>query len=201
MTYSVYDYNTRENNKWENMYENQNDYSMEEASLLHGFDKIEKREREREREKVSNHFAYFYTMISITVMSVPFIICDLYYASTGETCLWKKYETMNISVYEYLVVNSIYSTSACIIYTINLQTLRGKPISYEWSKLENFCEFISRVFITIWTLVGAMLAWYHIQDSCSPNLDGYMKASIICKFVIYSLYFTYSYINDINCGL
>jgi hypothetical protein len=176
------------------------DQSWEETSLLNGLERIDEIER-RDAHNQTSKSAYFATVIAINLMAAPFMTCDLYYASTNEACLWKTYNTMKISLYEYLVISSLYSISAFIAYIFNLQISLYRSQPEEWTNIERFCEFSNRTFIMIWTLVGALMFWHFIKDSCSPSLNGYMTTSLICKFIIYSIYFTYSYFNELSCGV
>jgi hypothetical protein len=168
------------------------DQSWEETILLNGLERIDDIER-RDAHNQTNKSIYFATVVAINLMTAPFMTCDLYYASTNEACLWKTYNNMKISLYEYLVISSLYSILAFIVYVFNLQISLYRSQSEEWTKIEGFCEFSNRTFIMIWTLVGSLIFWNFIKDGCSPSLNGYMITSLICKFIIYSIYFTYSY--------
>jgi hypothetical protein len=50
----------------------------------------------------------------------PIIICDLYYANTYKDCLSQTTITMEISMYEYLIVSSIYSIISLFIFIITI---------------------------------------------------------------------------------
>ena len=134
---------------------------------------------------------YCFVIISI-IFCLPIIICDLSYATTYKGCLSQKINTMEISMYDYLLVNSIYciiSLLLCIITItcIDLETTTNTNI-YNSSFYEMIGK-INAIFNIVWTCIGAVIFWAYLNlnvEECSnsESVGNYLKISIIIKIII-----------------
>ena len=174
-------YNTRNNSQYKTFYENEDD------QIYKRLDEIE----EKDKKKVF----YAGTILWVSLMTIPFAICDLHYASLDEKCLFQKFDTMKISLYEFLLVNGIYTIVAFIL-DILIHSPNSNMEESQKEKVLNFCEFINRSFVSGWTVVGLVLFLGFVENACSSSLNGYMVVSLTCKVVIYATYLFYSFHNE-----
>jgi hypothetical protein len=191
----LHNYNTRGNKRWKDRYGINyfDEYypSTEKIALMESLNRIETVERKDDESKKEKHFLL---LVCLIISTIPFIVCDLYYALSGEPCLWKSYTEIYVSLYEYLIMSAIYSISVFATYVINLYYSDNHPSSKEWDLLEKISMYSNRMFLICWTIVGNILYWGGYCSECSFELSEYLLFSLICKSLIYSIYAASSYL-------
>jgi len=179
-------YNTRAKERYEKLSLDEQDKLLQRISAKKYVDTVE------------DGYIYNTLMFALGMTCMPFIVCDLYYAASDEeACLLQTFDTMKLSLYEYLVISAFYTTVAITIYVLNQQV--NEWPEKEWKKLEKFASFVNRTFLVTWTVAGGILFWSFNREQCSSKLNMYMNVSLICKFIIYGVYFAYSYYQEQTC--
>lgn len=126
-----------------------------------------------------------FMIIFLIIFSFPITFCDLYYANAYKKCLSQTNEAMEISMYEYLIGNGIYSCIALlmsvgIIFMINIQ---NNNIIFD-NYLFKMIGKISGYFYILWTCIGAIIFWRYLnKHNCSDDIINYLKISIIIKLI------------------
>ncbi len=124
--------------------------------------------------------------ISVFMMCCfPIIICDLYYANTYGNCLSQTTVTMEISMYEYLIFNSIYSIISLFMTIITISLVDAETTTITDNCLFKMIGKINIAFNIIWTCIGAVIFWaYFNKRECSNDVDNYLKISLIIKLIV-----------------
>ena len=135
-------------------------------------------------EEVIEKHVKICSYICILILLFPIPFCDLYYAAKYNVCLSQTNYNMEISMYEYLLVNCVYNfinmfLLICTFYCINLQT----------TQLQNNCilKLIGRInmaFNFVWTLCGSIIFWVYLnQRECSQYVDNYLRITLMIKII------------------
>jgi hypothetical protein len=128
--------------------------------------------------------AKIFLVIFITLFSFPIIFCDLYFANNDNTCVNQKFEKFNVNMYQYLMVSGIYGSSTLFIINCCVALCDFSKFNDEMTLLFSILEFISKLFTTSWTIVGAVIFWHFMDNgSCSNKVYNYLFASLIIKLV------------------
>ena len=127
--------------------------------------------------------------ICIVIKYVPFIICDLYYAYTTNTCvmIYPLRMTLNIQLYLYIcayvgIIHLFYAI--CCVYFISEKSEnenKNKYIIY----LSKLLIIVSGTFSLAWNIIGAVIFCGIIgeQDKCQSFLI-YLFISLVIKLLI-----------------
>ena len=119
------------------------------------------------------------------ILCFPLIICDLYYANTYENCLSQTTVKMEISMYEYLIVNSIYSIVSLFIVIITISLVDAQTTNISDNYLFKMIGKINMAFNIMWTCIGSVIFWTYLNKrECSNDVDNYLKVSLIIKLII-----------------
>jgi hypothetical protein len=123
-----------------------------------------------------------------TVIS-PFVICDLYFAFTDETCVHQPIQKLQLNMYSYLIVSGVVG----LLYMIFLQTV-DYIVVYDSPRQDDdlneiilfgctVAQTLFNLFTISWTVVGCVIFWGYMNNSeCSEEVYNYLFA----KFVISS---------------
>lgn len=115
----------------------------------------------------------------------PFIICDLYYAYTDDTCVHNPTKHLSIGLYDYLIVSGYFGVAMCVLYVVGMLCMTANENT-------NMCVlmFVSMInylyfmFSTAWVIVGAVIFWGEIDNSsCSRGTYSYVMASVIIRLI------------------
>jgi hypothetical protein len=139
------------------------------------------------------------TIITASTM-IPFIVCDMYYGLNDITCINQKNIDFNLTMYDYLIVNSIcgiilFTIINCVVYFINGN---DDNIDNKYNNnnlllyIYNVILVISLIIIQslvlfniIWLIVGFMILWKYMNThSCSLTVFNYLSYSLIIKLII-----------------
>ena len=126
----------------------------------------------------------FLMLLSITV---PFIVCNLYYAYNDTSCVTINPRQFSINLKMYLALDGIVGAIALFIIIFAACCIKEEPNSSN-----NFClnmfGNITTAFGIAWTIIGAIIFWKLIDNrECDRAVYNYISAQLIIKFICYSL--------------
>jgi hypothetical protein len=125
-----------------------------------------------------------FSLIFIAICS-PFIICDLYYAYTDDSCVHNPTKHLSIGLYDYLMVSGYFGVAMCAVYIISMLSL---TTSEDTNKcilmITTAISYLYTMFSISWVIVGAVIFWSEIDNStCSKSTYSYVMASIIIRLI------------------
>jgi hypothetical protein len=126
------------------------------------------------------------SIIFISIIAIPFIICDLYFAYNDESCveIYTKYIIfMNMNA--YLLVSGYYTIGLMCIIICNLQflSIENKNSNIILMTILSVIINVSKVFLLIWNTIGALIFWgtlYQVEK-CNTIVYNYLFISLIIK--------------------
>jgi hypothetical protein len=131
-------------------------------------------------------------IVSLLVLAFgsPFIICDLYYAYTDDTCVHNPTKKLDVDMYQYLLINGYYGVSFLGLILIGIFIQKKQDIASKSNDddciilFAHMFKMILMFFSTAWTVVGAVIFWHEIDNSsCSRPVYNYLTASLILKII------------------
>ena len=158
----------------------------------------EKEEKERVQSIIYEEMCSKCCAATFTTMILsPFVICDLYFAATDNSCSYQIIESkskISIDMHVYLLTSGIIGVISislinCKIFTINVEDGKQKNSLITDDDCEtNFCiQFVCWVFklFTIsWLIIGCVLFWGCMDLSkCSNPIFNYLFARFIILLV------------------
>ena len=148
-------------------------------------------EQENEQNFIRKIIKYFLIPSSI-ICVVPFVICDLYFAFTDDTCVNQHIDKLYIDLYTYLVVSGLYS-GTLLFLMITILLFIDIDILFKYIFIFDIFSYISTIFITAFTIVGSIIFWNKMDNTkCSAPVYNYVLASLIIRFVsmFFNIYIT-----------
>ena len=122
---------------------------------------------------------------TIAILVYPFIICDMYYAVTDDSCVNQQVD-LAINMHQYLFASSIIGivsvsiANTCLI-SINIFNCVGNEDNVCWQII----RCILRLFSLSWLILGCVLFWgkmnYH---QCAHPVHNYLFARFILFIVL-----------------
>jgi hypothetical protein len=114
-----------------------------------------------------------------TVILLPVIICDLYFAMNDKSCVNQTFREMVINMFVYLIVNSVTLIILILItYSIIFVFDSYTECTVYFSKC---IANIINMFLFVWSIIGCVIYWHFMDTSiCSTNVNNYL----FVKFVI-----------------
>lgn len=129
----------------------------------------------------------------VVTITMPIIICDLYFGFSGEPCLLESSPQLNFKLKTYLLVSGFLGIIMIILYIvatyfmINMMDKNSDKnlISVPMMVLGIGISVAQKFFIIIWTILGAVLFWDYVypRHTCSSKLSSYLFASLIIKLI------------------
>lgn len=148
---------------------------------------------DEENEKILLRKIIKYFVIPLLVIfSLPFIVCDLYFAFTDDTCVNQHIDKLYINLYTYLVISGLYN-AILLSLTIILLIFIDINIFLKYIFILDIFSYISTIFITAFTIVGGIIFWNKMDNTkCSAPVYNYVLASLIIRFVsmFFNIYIT-----------
>jgi|LakMenEpi03Aug12_release.lakeMendotaPanAssembly.Ray.scaffolds.fasta_scaffold303550_3 hypothetical protein len=124
--------------------------------------------------------------VFISIIALPFIACDLYYAYNDQSCVQEYPNKININLKMFLLLSGYMLLSKVIIIIIGISS-----ISYQYTDFINITVMILlglllivyELFNVIWNIIGAVIFWGNIykNDNCDNGISTYMFVSLIIK--------------------
>jgi hypothetical protein len=137
--------------------------------------------------------------ISLLVLAFgsPFVICDLYYAYTDETCLHNPTKKLNLDMYQFLMISGYCGVSFLGFIVLAIFISKKQDLSSKKTNdndciilLAEICKLLMTLFSTAWIIVGSIIFWHEIDNStCSKPVYNYLTASLVLK--IAAVFFTW----------
>ena len=121
----------------------------------------------------------------IVFITFPIAFCDIYFAVHDDTCVKQEVGRMVINMKTFLLVSGIYTFSlvgvmcaAICTATVDSSDCTCKIILFY------IVGKLNQMFITAWTVVGAILFWSLMNTAdCSKQVYNYLFATLIIKIV------------------
>lgn len=127
------------------------------------------------------------TIVMLIVISLPFIMYDLYFAITDKSCVNQKCNDFNLTMHDYLVVNAIMDT---IVLSVSISIISHTNDLAAWSQFIKFCAFIIVIFCMIWAIVGALIFWRFMDnEKCDDSVFDYLGIRLIIMLICNSFIF------------
>ena len=135
--------------------------------------------------------------LSVTALLSPFAICDVYYATTDESCITQSQSSHNLSIImqSYLMASGIMTFICIGSFNFSLLVL-DVNIFYPNKKNSNedeiqagvnICAWIFRAFDLSWLILGCVLFWaYTDMAKCSQSVHDYLFARFIIGIISYA---------------
>ena len=126
------------------------------------------------------------SIIFIFIISIPFIICDLYFAYNDDSCVevYPKY-IIFMNMKAYLLVSGYYTIGLMCVLICNLQflSIENKNSNVILMSFLSVIINVSKVFLVIWNTIGAFIFWgtlYQVEK-CNTIVYNYLFISLIIK--------------------
>ena len=128
------------------------------------------------------------SIIFIFIISIPFIICDLYFAYNDDSCVevYPKY-IIFMNMKAYLLVSGYYTIGLMCALICNLQflSIENKISNVICMSILSVIINVSKVFLIIWNTIGAFIFWgtlYHLEK-CKTIVYNYFFVSLVIKLL------------------
>ena len=127
-----------------------------------------------------------FAFLLLLAITVPFIVCNLYYAYTDTSCVTINPYHFGINLKTYLAVDGILGAIALFIIIITSCCIKEEPNSNNCCL--NMVGNLATIFGVAWTIIGAIIFWNLIDNTlCNKAVYNYVIAQLITKFIGYSL--------------
>ena len=128
------------------------------------------------------------SIIFIFIISIPFIICDLYFAYNDDSCIeiYPKY-IIFMNMKAYLLVSGYYTIGLMCVLICNLQflSIENKNSNVIFMSILSVIINVSKVFLIIWNTIGAFIFWgtlYNVEK-CKTIVYNYFFVSLVIKLL------------------
>ena len=126
--------------------------------------------------------------IILTIILLPIIICDFYYALNDESCVKIYPEGLNITMKDYLITCSTMTIILLIISFVTSYIMLNKDLYNEKNYIiiyGTIPTLIISIFPISWHIVGATIFWQGLyqQNSCDRDVSTYLFVSLIIKII------------------
>lgn len=120
-------------------------------------------------------------ILTISIICIPIIFCDIYFANSNHICLRNKIEIFIINIADYLLASGIIESIILVSYSIN--TFYIDHNNFDDDNLLilfiSFSKWLCIIFSIIWTIIGSVMFWK--TNTCYGPIYNYIFASIIIK--------------------
>ncbi len=127
-------------------------------------------------------------ILLVIILVSPFIICDLVFGYTDDTCLDIYPENLElINMKTYLLVSAYYVIGVLIVLLINLNfTIHSDDYKIIIFSFLSIILYISQLFLVIWNIIGGIIFWGTLnnQNLCSKSINTYLFVSLIIKLFV-----------------
>lgn len=124
----------------------------------------------------------------VIIIMLPFIICDLYFGFTDNSCSREQPNELAISIRLYLIVSGFVNISATIIILTGLNCVNTEKLTN--SGICTLCSgtiglLVIIIFNTIWNILGTVVFWKYIygNGNCDKTFSTYVFISLIIKLL------------------
>jgi hypothetical protein len=140
-------------------------------------------------DKIKIVIVKFIAILFVAIVISPFIICDLLFGYTDDSCVDIYPQNLNfINMKIYLLVSGYYVIGLLSIIAINWYFISD---SNEGVKIVlvaglSILSHISKVFLILWNIIGAIIFWGTLnkRNYCSKSTNTYLFVSLILKLLL-----------------
>jgi hypothetical protein len=128
------------------------------------------------------------SIIFISIIVLPFIICDLSFAYNDDSCveIYPKY-IIFMNMKAYLLVSGYYTIGFMFVIICNLQflSIENKNSNVILMSFLSVIINVSKVFLVIWNTIGAFIFWGTLYqlEKCNTIVYNYLFISLIIKLL------------------
>ena len=128
-------------------------------------------------------------IIFVAVIISPFVICDLLFGYTDDSCVNIYPENLIfVNMKTYLLVSGYYIIGLISIILINLYFSSNEygGLNIMLMSILTIVTHISKVFLIIWNIIGAVIFWGTLYkfNNCSKSINTYLFISLIVKLLM-----------------
>jgi hypothetical protein len=127
------------------------------------------------------------SIILIVVIS-PFIVADLYFGFTDNSCINEHLEKFEISMKIYLLTSGFVGILTMLFSLREICRVSKNDTNNTILYCEKCILYILGIFHFVWNIIGEIVFWgkIFIEDTCDKHVSNYLCMSLIIK-LIYSL--------------
>ena len=130
----------------------------------------------------------FVSILFISIFASPFIICDLIFGYSDDSCVDTYPENLNlVNMKTYLLVNAYYTIGFLTILFINLCFIsENNDTAVILFSILSIMKNLSQVFLVVWNIIGAIIFWGTLnqRELCSKSTNTYLFVSLIIKLLV-----------------
>ena len=127
-------------------------------------------------------------ILFISKFASPFIICDLIFGYSDDSCIDIYPENLNlVNMKTYLLLSGYYTIGFLTIIFINLCCIsENNDTTVILFSFLSIMKNISQVFLVIWNIIGSIIFWGTLNqhEMCSKNTNTYLFVSLIIKLLV-----------------
>ena len=124
-------------------------------------------------------------LVVFTIL-IPFIVCNLCYAYSDNSCVNLQAGNLDITLKIYLAVDGIFSAIVMLILALYICCFAEKITDINNSCLGKTFVTLITLFGLAWTIIGAIIFWKLIDNKkCDKGFYNYVFIQLIIKFVCY----------------
>lgn len=120
----------------------------------------------------------------IFTIAIPFIVCNLCYAYSDDSCVNLQAGNLDITLKTYLAVDGIFGAVGMLIVSLCICCFAEKFNDINNSCLGKTFGTLITLFGLAWTITGAIIFW-NILNKCDNGVYNYVFTQLIIKFVCY----------------
>jgi hypothetical protein len=120
----------------------------------------------------------------IFTIAIPFIVCNLCYAYSDDSCVNLQAGNLDITLKTYLEVDGIFGAVGMLIVSLCICCFTEKFNDINESFLGKTFGTLITLFGLAWTITGAIIFW-NILNKCDNGVYNYVFTQLIIKFVCY----------------
>ena len=148
---------------------------------------LKRTNREIENDnKIKAIILKFISIICVALLISPFIICDLVFGYTDDSCVDIYPENMSfMNMKIYLLVSGYLAIGLLCCIVTNLYLISNEDVAENIVVVMflSIILYVSQVFFVIWNILGAVIFWGTLNkhNYCSKSINTYLFVSLIMK--------------------
>ena len=148
---------------------------------------LKRTNREIENDnKIKAIILKFISIICVALLISPFIICDLVFGYTDDSCVDIYPENMSfMNMKIYLLVSGYLAIGLLCCIVTNLYLISNDDVAENIISvaLLSIILYVSQVFFVIWNILGSVVFWSTLNKDnyCSKSINTYLFVSLIMK--------------------
>jgi hypothetical protein len=140
-------------------------------------------------DKMKSIIGYLIAIIFVIILVSPFVICDLVFGYSDDSCVDIYPENMgfmNMKIYLLVSGYLVIGLLLCIITNLCFVAKDNTGDNIVLVAFLSIVIHISQVFFVIWNILGAVIFWGTLnkRNICSKSINTYLFVSLIIKLVV-----------------